>query len=64
MTSDRSYRASIGHVAAQAELRGGAGKQFAPDVVRAFLAVLGRDTAHAEQQVPSASVPATPRILV
>jgi diguanylate cyclase (GGDEF)-like protein/putative nucleotidyltransferase with HDIG domain len=51
MTSDRSYRPSIGHVAAQAELRGCAGKQFDPRVVRAFLAVLARETAQAERSL-------------
>jgi putative nucleotidyltransferase with HDIG domain len=51
MTSDRSYRPSIGHVAAQAELRGCAGKQFDPRVVRTFLAVLARETAQAERSL-------------
>jgi diguanylate cyclase (GGDEF)-like protein/putative nucleotidyltransferase with HDIG domain len=45
MTSDRVYRKAIGDDAARAELRRGAGTQFDPDVVRAFLATL--DTASA-----------------
>lgn len=54
MSSDRSYRPSIGHIAAQAELRGCAGKQFDARVVRAFLSVLTRDTARAEQSLLTA----------
>ena len=37
MTTDRVYRRSIGHTAARAELRRGAGTQFDPRVVAAFL---------------------------
>jgi diguanylate cyclase (GGDEF)-like protein/putative nucleotidyltransferase with HDIG domain len=55
MTSDRSYRPSIGHVAAQAELRGCAGKQFDARVVRAFLTVLARESANAEQSLAARS---------
>lgn len=40
MTSDRVYRAAIGGEAARAELRRGAGTQFDPLVVQAFLTVL------------------------
>jgi HD-GYP domain-containing protein (c-di-GMP phosphodiesterase class II) len=40
MTADRAYRAALGHDAAQEELRAGAGTQFDPEVVEAFLAVL------------------------
>ena len=58
MTSDRSYRPAIGHLAAQAELRGGAGKQFDAEVVRAFLAVLDRDAAGAEER-PTSRVSST-----
>lgn len=43
MTSDRVYRASIGHAAAREELERNAGTQFDPDVVDAFIAVLDRD---------------------
>ncbi len=39
MTSDRSYRRAMSEDVALAELRAGAGTQFAPDVVRAFLHV-------------------------
>ena len=38
MTTDRVYRASIGHTAARAELRRGAGTQFDARAVEAFLA--------------------------
>jgi diguanylate cyclase (GGDEF)-like protein/putative nucleotidyltransferase with HDIG domain len=48
MTSDRSYRPSIGHAAARAELRRCAGTQFDPRVVRALLAVLEREAEHAK----------------
>jgi diguanylate cyclase (GGDEF)-like protein/putative nucleotidyltransferase with HDIG domain len=47
MTSDRSYRPSIGHVAARAELRRCAGTQFDPRVVDALLAVLDRESEQA-----------------
>lgn len=39
MTTDRVYRAGIGHTAARAELRRGAGTQFDARVVEAFLTV-------------------------
>ncbi|HWF74165.1 MAG TPA: diguanylate cyclase [Solirubrobacteraceae bacterium] len=44
MTSDRAYRASIGHEAARTELKENAGSQFDPDVVDALLAVLDRES--------------------
>jgi diguanylate cyclase (GGDEF)-like protein/putative nucleotidyltransferase with HDIG domain len=47
MTSDRSYRPSIGHAAARAELRRCAGTQFDPRVVDALLAVLDRESEQA-----------------
>jgi HD-GYP domain-containing protein (c-di-GMP phosphodiesterase class II) len=37
MTSDRTYRSALGEEAALAELRAGAGAQFDPEVVEAFL---------------------------
>ncbi|HEY3960099.1 MAG TPA: diguanylate cyclase [Solirubrobacteraceae bacterium] len=54
MTSDRSYRTSIGHAAARAELRRCAGTQFDPRVVVALLAVLEREA----EQAKTALVPA------
>jgi diguanylate cyclase (GGDEF)-like protein/putative nucleotidyltransferase with HDIG domain len=42
MTADRAYRPSMGEEAARAELDAGAGTQFDPRVVRAFLQVLER----------------------
>ncbi|MDQ6806506.1 MAG: hypothetical protein M3065_16420 [Actinomycetota bacterium] len=44
MTSDRAYRAAIGHEAARSELIRNAGRQFDPDVVDALLAVLDRES--------------------
>jgi HD-GYP domain-containing protein (c-di-GMP phosphodiesterase class II) len=44
MTSDRAYRASIGPVAARAELERCAATQFDPRVVAALLAVLERES--------------------
>jgi diguanylate cyclase (GGDEF)-like protein/putative nucleotidyltransferase with HDIG domain len=44
MTSDRAYRAAIGHDAARSELKRNAGTQFDPDVVQALLAVLDRES--------------------
>jgi len=49
MTSDRSYRDAIGHAAARAELERCAGTQFDSGVVRAFLAVLDREAARADE---------------
>jgi diguanylate cyclase (GGDEF)-like protein/putative nucleotidyltransferase with HDIG domain len=43
MTSDRSYRDSIGYAAARGELERCAGTQFDPLVVEAFLAALERE---------------------
>ena len=48
MTSDRSYRSSIGHEQARAELERCAGTQFDRQVVAALLSVLERETMHAE----------------
>jgi diguanylate cyclase (GGDEF)-like protein/putative nucleotidyltransferase with HDIG domain len=47
MTSDRSYRSSIGHAAARAELISCIDSQFDGDVVTAHLAVLDRTSARA-----------------
>src|SRR6185312_2649695 len=55
MTSDRSYRDAIGHARARAELERHAGAQFDADVVAAFLAVLDREAARAQEPL-SASV--------
>lgn len=48
MTSDRSYRDSIDHAAARAELERCAGTQFDPRVVQAFCELLERETGRAE----------------
>ena len=48
MTSDRSYRDSIGHSNAQAELRRCAGSQFNANVIEAFLATLRRESERAQ----------------
>jgi putative nucleotidyltransferase with HDIG domain len=47
MTSDRSYRASIGHEEARAELQRFAGSQFDQAVVEALRTVLGRESERA-----------------
>jgi diguanylate cyclase (GGDEF)-like protein/putative nucleotidyltransferase with HDIG domain len=44
MTSDRSYRASLDHAAAQRELERCAGTQFDPRVVSALVSLLERET--------------------
>jgi diguanylate cyclase (GGDEF)-like protein len=49
MTSDRSYRDSIGHAAARAELERCAGTQFDERVVAAFLRILERESRRAEE---------------
>jgi HD-GYP domain-containing protein (c-di-GMP phosphodiesterase class II) len=41
MTSNRLYRAALSHVEALAEVERCSGTQFDPDVVTAFLAVIG-----------------------
>ncbi len=48
MTSDRSYRSSIGHEEARAELQRCAGTQFDEQVVAALLRVLEREARNAE----------------
>jgi diguanylate cyclase (GGDEF)-like protein/putative nucleotidyltransferase with HDIG domain len=55
MTSDRSYRDSIGHDAARAELRRCAGSQFDRQVVEAFLAALQRESDRADSALARAS---------
>jgi diguanylate cyclase (GGDEF)-like protein/putative nucleotidyltransferase with HDIG domain len=55
MTSDRSYRNAIGHVRARDELTRHAGTQFDPEVVAAFLAVLDREAARAEELLDAAT---------
>jgi diguanylate cyclase (GGDEF)-like protein/putative nucleotidyltransferase with HDIG domain len=55
MTSDRSYRDSIGQEAALAELRRCAGTQFDARVVEAFIAALGRESAHEDAVAPVGS---------
>jgi diguanylate cyclase (GGDEF)-like protein/putative nucleotidyltransferase with HDIG domain len=51
MTADRAYRAALGHGAAQEELRAGAGTQFDPEVVEAFLAVLAPGAPRARRTI-------------
>jgi two-component system cell cycle response regulator len=53
MTSDRVYRASIGHAAARAELERCAGSQFDAHVVQTFLAILAHQSQHAEPLLAS-----------
>jgi HD-GYP domain-containing protein (c-di-GMP phosphodiesterase class II) len=43
MTSDRVYRMAIGPEAAREELLRWSGKQFSPEVVKAFLRALDRE---------------------
>jgi len=52
MTSDRSYRDSIGHARARAELRRCAGSQFDRRVVEAFLTTLQRESERAQATLP------------
>ncbi len=55
MTSDRAYRSAIGRDAARAELERCAGSQFDPHVVRAFLALLERDSQRANAALTNAA---------
>jgi HD-GYP domain-containing protein (c-di-GMP phosphodiesterase class II) len=57
MTSDRPYRASIGVGAAVHELTVNAGTQFDPEIVKAFLDLLQRDTARAERAARCSQTP-------
>jgi HD-GYP domain-containing protein (c-di-GMP phosphodiesterase class II) len=54
MTADRVYRPAMTHDAAQAELVRGAGTQFDPEVVDAFLSVLDPGRAEAPPELPRA----------
>jgi HD-GYP domain-containing protein (c-di-GMP phosphodiesterase class II) len=56
MTSDRSYRDSIGHAGARAELRRCEGSQFDQRVVKAFLATLQRESDRAEAKLAQLTV--------
>ncbi|HEY5261837.1 MAG TPA: diguanylate cyclase [Solirubrobacteraceae bacterium] len=51
MTSDRSYRDSIGHSGARAELQRCAGSQFDRSVVEAFLTTLQRESERADAEL-------------
>jgi putative nucleotidyltransferase with HDIG domain len=48
MTSDRTYRSSMGDTAARAELERCSGTQFDADVVAALVSVLERESEHAD----------------
>jgi diguanylate cyclase (GGDEF)-like protein/putative nucleotidyltransferase with HDIG domain len=56
MTSDRSYRTSIGHTAARAELKRCAGTQFDPQIIDAFLTALERERDRAEMTLDEQGV--------
>jgi diguanylate cyclase (GGDEF)-like protein/putative nucleotidyltransferase with HDIG domain len=56
MTSDRSYRSSLDHAAAQRELERCAGTQFDPRVARALLSLLERETERAVVALSAAGV--------
>jgi HD-GYP domain-containing protein (c-di-GMP phosphodiesterase class II) len=53
MTSDRSYRRAMSAEVALAEIRAGAGSQFDPDVVAAFMSVVEQDPLRAGQRAAS-----------
>jgi diguanylate cyclase (GGDEF)-like protein/putative nucleotidyltransferase with HDIG domain len=55
MTSDRSYRDSIGHAGARAEPKRCAGSQFDRRVVEAFLATLQRESERADAELANLS---------
>lgn len=54
MTSDRPYRGSIGIERALAEIRGGAGTQFDPEVVRVFVEMIEEDPAGDDPELAAA----------
>jgi diguanylate cyclase (GGDEF)-like protein/putative nucleotidyltransferase with HDIG domain len=53
MTADRAYRPALGHDAAQEELRAGAGTQFDPRVVDAFLGAIAPRRRQARRSLPA-----------
>ena len=61
MTSDRAYRASLGHAAARAELGRCSSTQFDPRVVKAMLDVLQRESVRAETKAERAAEVLVPR---
>ncbi len=62
MTSDRTYRRSLGHDAARDELRRGAGTQFDPQVVCALVSAFGRHRGMIESGGEDADRGRPPRI--
>jgi diguanylate cyclase (GGDEF)-like protein len=52
MTADRPSRAALGHDAARAELQAGAGTQFDPEVVKAFLRALAPSARQRSENAP------------
>jgi HD-GYP domain-containing protein (c-di-GMP phosphodiesterase class II) len=54
MTSDRPYRGSIGIERALAEIRGGSGSQFDPEVVRVFVQMIDDGPAGDERELAAA----------
>jgi HD-GYP domain-containing protein (c-di-GMP phosphodiesterase class II) len=54
MTSDRPYRGSIGIERALAEIRGGSGTQFDPEVVRVFVEMIETGSAADEPELAAA----------
>ncbi len=61
MTSDRAYRASLGHAAARAELGRCSSTQFDPRVVKAMLNVLQRESVRADRNAERAAEILVPR---
>ena len=57
MTTDRAYRAAVGHEAACQELRDMAGSQFDPQVVAAFIAEVAKRAAPAPEAQDDARSP-------
>jgi HD-GYP domain-containing protein (c-di-GMP phosphodiesterase class II) len=54
MTSDRPYRGSIGIERALAEIRGGSGTQFDPEIVRVFVDMIDRGAERDEAELAAA----------
>jgi HD-GYP domain-containing protein (c-di-GMP phosphodiesterase class II) len=62
MTADRPYRRALPHDIACQELRAGAGTQFDPAVVGAFIAAIDDDHGHSTDHRAGASHPAAAHI--
>ena len=60
MIADRPYRAALSHDEAVAQLQGGAGRQFDPEVVEALLDTLGQNRPTVPDRASGVRLPPPP----